>query len=193
MVTFKELYGASFEHVKVAFLDELNAIAEVKQAAELTEAGRAHIKDKNFAVSAEDSPTGKPAYPIHDKAHAANALARVKQHGSPELRAKVYAAVAKAHPELAARSDVPAVRTQAAKLAGLAAGLKHDAGELTGLGILAIPSVDTLQAKWRARKDADPHAWEKKRYLGEGAHAGLELGGLGVLAGDTIWKARKHP
>lgn len=92
--------------IKIGSLGE--ALAKI--AAELTTAGREHIKDKNFALSSEQSDTGKPAYPIHDKAHAANALARVKRHGSPSEKAEVYRDVAKKFPGLAAKSSVPAVR-----------------------------------------------------------------------------------
>ena len=84
--------------------------ALTKIAKELTTEGREHIKSKNFALNAKQSDTGKPAYPIHDKAHAANALARVKQFGSPKEKSEVYKDVARKFPELAARSDVKAVR-----------------------------------------------------------------------------------
>jgi len=60
---------------------------------ELSAQGREHIKAKNFAL-----PGGR--YPIHDSAHARNALARVAQFGSPEQKARVRAAVAKKYPSL---------------------------------------------------------------------------------------------
>jgi len=40
------------------------------------------------------------SYPINDRNHAANALARVSQHGTPELKAKVTAAVHRKYPEM---------------------------------------------------------------------------------------------
>lgn len=40
------------------------------------------------------------AYPIHDEGHARAALARVKQHGSPDEQAKVKAAVSRRYPKL---------------------------------------------------------------------------------------------
>ena len=43
---------------------------------------------------------GKRKYPIPDKAHARNALARVAQHGTPAERKKVEAAVKKRYPSL---------------------------------------------------------------------------------------------
>lgn len=39
-------------------------------------------------------------YPIHDEAHARNALARVSQHGTPEEQKKVRAAVKKRYPNI---------------------------------------------------------------------------------------------
>lgn len=57
----------------------------------LSARGRRQIKGKNFAL-----PGGR--YPIHDKAHARNALSRVAQHGTPEERAQVRAAVAAKYP-----------------------------------------------------------------------------------------------
>ena len=42
----------------------------------------------------------KRAYPIHDRAHAINALARVTQFGSPAEQAKVRAAVCRKYPDL---------------------------------------------------------------------------------------------
>ncbi len=38
------------------------------------------------------------SYPIQDASHARNALARVSQHGYPELKAKVRAAVHRKFP-----------------------------------------------------------------------------------------------
>ena len=57
--------------------------------AKLTSKGRKRIKASNFAIPK------KRAYPIHDLAHARNALARVSQYGTPAekamVRRKVYA------------------------------------------------------------------------------------------------------
>jgi len=57
----------------------------------LTAKARAHIKPANFAL-----PGGR--YPINDKVHARNALARVAQHGTPAEQAKVRAAVHRKFP-----------------------------------------------------------------------------------------------
>lgn len=42
----------------------------------------------------------KRKYPIHDIAHARNALARVAAHGTPQEKAKVKRAVYKKYPSL---------------------------------------------------------------------------------------------
>lgn len=62
--------------------------------AKLTAKGRKQVKKSNFALPE------KKAYPIHDKSHAANALSRVSQHGSPEEKKKVRAKVYKKFPSL---------------------------------------------------------------------------------------------
>jgi hypothetical protein len=66
--------------------------------AELNAAKRKKLKRSDFAIP-EKAP-GPGSYPIHDEAHARNALARVAQHGTPEERARVRRAVAKRHPNL---------------------------------------------------------------------------------------------
>jgi hypothetical protein len=58
---------------------------------------RKRIKTKNFALKK------KRKYPIHDKAHARNALARVAQHGTAAEKKQVRAAVTKRYPSLKKR------------------------------------------------------------------------------------------
>lgn len=53
---------------------------------------RKKLSKKSFALP------GKRKYPIPDKAHARNALARVAQHGTPAEQKKVKAAVRKRFP-----------------------------------------------------------------------------------------------
>ena len=55
---------------------------------------RRKLSKKSFALP------GKRKYPIPDKAHARNALARVAQHGSPAEQKQVRAAVKKRYPSL---------------------------------------------------------------------------------------------
>lgn len=65
--------------------------------AKLTTKRRNALPKKDFAEP------GKRAYPIPDKAHARNALARVAQHGTPAEKAKVRAAVHKKYPDIGAK------------------------------------------------------------------------------------------
>ncbi len=57
----------------------------------LTTAARKAIPTKNFAGPDR-------SYPIADASHARNALARVSQHGSPALKAKVRSKVHAKYP-----------------------------------------------------------------------------------------------
>ncbi len=62
--------------------------------AKLTAAQRNALPRSAFAQPS------KRAYPINDKSHARNALARVSQHGTPALKRQVRAAVAKKYPSI---------------------------------------------------------------------------------------------
>ncbi len=55
---------------------------------------RKHLPTSSFVF-----PKGR-RYPIEDKSHARNALARVSQHGSPSEKAKVRAAVHRKYPDI---------------------------------------------------------------------------------------------
>jgi hypothetical protein len=61
---------------------------------ELTGKDRKKLSKKEFALP------GKRKYPIPDKAHARNALARVAQNGTPDEQTKVRAAVRKRFPSI---------------------------------------------------------------------------------------------
>ena len=65
--------------------------------------------------------------------------------------------------------------------------------EIGGLGMLAVPGADHLQAAARARLagDKSEHASEKRRLRGDGMHAAIDVGGLGVLAAPEF-KHFKH-
>lgn len=65
---------------------------------ELTYRGRQQLADSEFAIPE------KRAYPIHDKAHARNALARVHQYGTPSEQKEVCGAVADRYPDIHAGS-----------------------------------------------------------------------------------------
>lgn len=75
-------------NVLLGFAGEL-----IKIAKPLTAKGRKQISPESFAL-----PGGR--YPIHDENHARNALARVAQHGTPEEKAKVQAAVHRRYPDI---------------------------------------------------------------------------------------------
>lgn len=66
----------------------------VLQEAVLTAQQRKNLSKSDFAIPE------KKAYPIHDEAHARNALARVSQHGSPEEQKRVRAAVCRRYPKM---------------------------------------------------------------------------------------------
>jgi len=59
----------------------------------LSTAERKKLPAKDFALPGD-------RYPIHDESHARNALARVAQHGTPEEKAKVRAAVHRKYPNI---------------------------------------------------------------------------------------------
>ena len=61
-------------------------------AKQLSTKKRKKMSNKSFALP------GKRKYPIPDKAHARNALARVAQNGTPAEQKKVKTAVKKRYP-----------------------------------------------------------------------------------------------
>jgi hypothetical protein len=63
-------------------------------AKDLSAKQRKKLGKKQFALP------GKRKYPIPDKAHARNALARVAQHGTASEQKKVKAAVKKRFPSI---------------------------------------------------------------------------------------------
>jgi hypothetical protein len=76
---------------------------ERKSGGRLTAASREHMPSSEFALPGHGTgPKGAGAgsYPIPDASHARNALARVSQHGSPEEKAKVRAAVHRKFPDI---------------------------------------------------------------------------------------------
>lgn len=61
--------------------------------AKLTTRERKNLPKQDFALSG-----GR--YPIEDKSHARNALARVSQHGTPAEKAEVRAKVHRKYPDI---------------------------------------------------------------------------------------------
>lgn len=70
-----------------------------KQGKKLTTQGRNHIAEGNFALPGR-------RYPIHDISHARAALSMVAQHGTPEEKAKVRAAVYAKYPSIGKQAAV---------------------------------------------------------------------------------------
>jgi hypothetical protein len=72
--------------------------------ARLTAADRAKISKSSFAIpSKAGSASAKKQsgnYPINDRTHAQNALARVAQHGTSAEKAQVRAAVKRKYPAI---------------------------------------------------------------------------------------------
>lgn len=69
----------------------------------LTAKARQHLPRASFALPGKGigpKGAGSGSYPIPDKSHARNALARVSQHGSSEQKAKVRAAVHRKFPSI---------------------------------------------------------------------------------------------
>ena len=73
----------------ISSIDEL-----LKTAKELTTEARKDLPESDF-VFPEDR-----RYPIQNKSHAQNALARVEQHGTPEEKATVTRKVKEKYPDM---------------------------------------------------------------------------------------------
>jgi hypothetical protein len=71
-------------------------------------AQRKRLPKSSFALPGKgEGPSGKGAgsYPIPDKGHARNALARVSQHGTSAEKAKVRAAVKRKFPGIGQKTS----------------------------------------------------------------------------------------
>jgi len=72
--------------------------------ADLTPKKRAKLPKSEFAIKSKaktaDQKKESGNYPIPDKKHARNALARVAQHGSSAEKARVRAAVKAKYPDI---------------------------------------------------------------------------------------------
>lgn len=128
----------------------------------LTTEHRDKLKAKTFAI-----PKGRK-YPIHDEAHARNALARVRQHGTPEERNQVYSAVAKKYPGLAERSSIKNVQRRVKTAAPIAL-------------IRKLAAEDGEYIKDRRKEIGKEHS-KAQREHGRLTDTGSLLGGLGGAA-----------
>ena len=61
--------------------------------------GTLTAKTRNALPGKDFAGPGR-SYPVEDHSHAVNALARVSQHGTPELKARVRSIVHKKYPDL---------------------------------------------------------------------------------------------
>jgi hypothetical protein len=153
--------------------DELEKVAE-----ELTPEARKKLPGKDFAVKAKSSNTGKEAYPIPDRQHARSALGFAKMHGDSSDLASVRAKIKAKYPDMLKESAVmDAVR------GAMKGEVGNHLAELAGLGILAVPSLDQLQAHGRAAASHDYNkaGVKKREYLPAVAHPIAEAAGLGTL------------
>jgi hypothetical protein len=127
----KKMASAELECVEAGFLDELTKIGE-----ELTEQARSHIAKKNFAVSAKASNTGKPAYPIPDKAHARAALGFAAMHHDKKDLAEVRKDVEHKFPGMVheKKAGIPFAEVFAVSVKVAADVLLKEAGLLGSLG-----------------------------------------------------------
>jgi hypothetical protein len=88
----------------------------------LTAVQRNALKSSDFALPKQR------AYPIHDLAHARDALSRVAQSGTPDEQVRVRAAVHKRYPKLASEkremspNEVPARKFQKPDPSALGSG-----------------------------------------------------------------------
>jgi hypothetical protein len=89
--------------------------------AKLTAAARKRLPRASFAVpKGKGSQPQKNSYPIHDAAHARNALARVSQHGTPAEQRAVRAAVKKRYPGIAVTGTKTATKRRRSPAASTA-------------------------------------------------------------------------
>lgn len=163
-----------------------------KVASDLTSAARADLPKKDFAVSAGKSNTGDRAYPIPDRQHASSALGFAKMHGDSADLERVRAKVRAKFPDMLKQSAVmEAIRGAMGK-----PGVANHLTELAGLGILAAPAVDELQAHARAgiAGQYDKEGVKSREMLPHVATPIAEATGLGVLmapeAGHLLGKLR---
>lgn len=69
---------------------------KMKTGGAMTTAEREALPDSDFALRGR-------RYPINDRTHAANALARVAQHGSPHEKSVVRKRVQRRYPDMGKR------------------------------------------------------------------------------------------
>jgi hypothetical protein len=96
-ITKKQLKDIVMEEIRAVLLEK-----------DLSADERRDLPDSDFALPGKgEGPEGKQAgsYPIPDEAHARSALSLVAQHGTPEEKAKVRAAVKRKFPDIQQDED----------------------------------------------------------------------------------------
>ena len=78
----------------MVIMDIIKHINFILQEKKLSSKERKKLSKKSFVFPNERK------YPIHDRSHAANALARVSQFGTEKEKTKVRKAVCKKYPDL---------------------------------------------------------------------------------------------
>lgn len=187
------LTAMTAEFHNVALQHGLGDVHE-KVAKALTEDARSHIKSKNFALSGEQSSTGKPAYPIQSRHQAGVAMGMVGMHGSSQQKAEVYRDVARKYPDLARHSDVPAARAKVKEstflpgtqpLPGMSGG-PPGGMSAAGMGMGAAPlgKAAGVAARLGGALSGVPSLKHIGDHLAENSHM-YDLAGLGILAAPS--------
>lgn len=147
---------------KPTLFDQLRARAGT-EADQITERGKGYVAKKAYDTLPHDVQTALPK-PLQDKlAHVAWPAFLSMLDGMNKRAGIIGQTVGRA--------------------AGLVKANPLAATEVAGLGVLAAPGLDTMQAHVRARMAGDktPEGAEKRQFMGEAGHAAADVGGLGIL------------
>lgn len=128
--------------------------------AKLTMAQRKRMPSSSFALPGKGKgPSGKGAgsYPIGDKAHARNALARVSQHGTPSEKATVRAKVHRKFPDIG-KKQLGGVIGRPRR--GVLGGVPRVRAVPPRVVPRAVPRVGALMQKGGVASFKKPHTYE---------------------------------
>ena len=113
----------------------MGAVKDRVEEGTLNAAARKKLSKSEFAIPETKS------YPIHDLAHARNALARVAQHGTPEEKARVRAAVKRRYPNIVQEGvydEAKHPRGRGGKWVRLIGGLNNATGNHLKVGHVTV-------------------------------------------------------